>query len=282
VTAMGADVAELAALAVAVAREAGEFLRTGSDHALEIATKSSPTDVVTEMDTAAEQLIRRRIHERRPADDILGEEGGGGAASGAGGVRWIVDPIDGTVNYLYGIPQWAVSIAVEVDGVIVAGVVFDPCKDELFTAIRGEGARLGDRPVQVRECHELGQALVGTGFGYAASRRARQAEVLTGVLPVVRDIRRLGSAALDLCAVACGRFDAYFEQGLNLWDFAAAGLIAAEAGARVAGLRGAPPSNRLVLAATPGIFDALQELLAALGADEVETHDSASPLSYFA
>ncbi|MBX6371387.1 MAG: inositol monophosphatase [Acidothermus sp.] len=261
------DPADLLDLAVRSARAAGRLLLAGVERTLAFATKSTPTDVVTEMDTAAERLIRERIRAERPKDGLLGEEGGEAAAGLDTEVRWIIDPIDGTVNYLYRIPQWAVSIAAEVAGEVIVGVVYDPSKDELYTAVRGEGAWLNGTPIRVRPCAELGQALVGTGFGYAAARRARQAEILTGVLPVVRDIRRLGSAALDLCAVACGRFDAYFERGLNLWDFAAAGLVATEAGARVGGLNGAPPSSRLVVAATPGVFDALHDVLASLGAD---------------
>jgi myo-inositol-1(or 4)-monophosphatase len=263
----GESTADLLELAVRVARIAGEFLIEAWPADLVVATKSTPTDVVTQMDTAAERLIASTIKASRPDDAMLGEEGQGGGASGGSRVRWIVDPIDGTVNYLYGLPQWAVSIAAEVGGVVVAGAVLDPSKDEMFTVERAKGARLNGVPISVSNCSELSQALVGTGFGYDASRRARQAQVLTGVLPRIRDIRRLGAASLDLCAVACGRLDGYFERGLNLWDHAAAGLVAAEAGARVEGLHGRPADGDLLVAATPGVFGALHDLVAELGAD---------------
>jgi len=261
------DVEQLLELGVTAARAAGEFLVTSRPADLEIATKSTPTDVVTRMDTEAEQLVARYIHDARPGDEILGEEGQTRGTSVGGRVRWIVDPIDGTVNYLYALPQWAVSIAAEVDGVVEAGVVFDPTKDELFTAIRGGGAELNGKSIAVSGCTELAQALVGTGFGYDARRRARQADVLTGVIPLVRDIRRLGAASLDLCALACARLDGYYERGLNLWDYAAAGLVATEAGARVGGLGGLAPSGEIYVAATPAIFSPLHDLLSKLGAD---------------
>ena len=258
---------QLLELAVRAARIAGEFLIESRPADLVVATKSTPTDVVTQMDTAAERLIASTIRASRPDDAMLGEEGQDAGASGGRRVRWIVDPIDGTVNYLYGLPQWAVSIAAEVGGVVMAGAVLDPSKGELFTVERGGGARLNGVAITVSGCSELSQALVGTGFGYDASRRARQAQVLTGVLPLVRDIRRLGAASLDICAVACGRLDGYFERGLNLWDHAAAGLVAAEAGARVEGLHGRPADGDLLVAATPGVFVALHDLVAELGAD---------------
>ena len=235
-------------------------------------TKSSPTDVVTEMDRAAEALIRRLLLAERPGDAILGEEGG---ESGHGRVRWIVDPLDGTVNYLYGLPDWAVSIAAEVDGTVVAGVVAVPARGEVFTAVLGGGAWLrstaqpsgaGQQPVAAR-CNapvQLHQALVGTGFGYAAARRVVQGEVVAAVLPRVRDIRRGGSCAVDLCSVAMGRLDAFYERGVNYWDFAAGGLVATEAGARLAGLDGKPASPAMTIAAEPGLFGALGELLAGL------------------
>ena len=273
--------AELLDIAVTAARQAGEFLLAGRSVDLVIETKSSPTDVVTQMDTAAERLIATAIAARRPTDDLLGEEGSGAAVSsslrpapvdadaGGSSVRWIVDPLDGTVNYLYDLPHWAVSIAAERDGVVVAGAVFDPSKNEMFTAEIGGGAYLNGRPIRVSACAELGLALVGTGFGYDAGRRARQAEVVRSVLPIVRDIRRLGAASLDLCALACGRLDGYFERGLNLWDHAAGGLIAAEAGARVEGLAGTAASTAFVVAAPRTLFPALHDLLAGLGADRV-------------
>ena len=257
-------------VAVSAARAAGEFLVSGRPAALRVTTKSTPTDVVTQMDTAAERLIGERLREQRPNDAILGEEGqddGAATSSERSEVRWIVDPIDGTVNYLYALPQWAVSIAAEVDGVIEVGAVLDPSKGELFTAVRGGGARLNGESITVSDCDDLSLALIGTGFGYDADRRARQSQVLTGVLPIVRDIRRLGAASLDLCALACARLDGYYERGLNLWDYAAGGLIATEAGARVGGLNGRPASGELYIAATPGVFDPLRGLLAGLEAD---------------
>jgi myo-inositol-1(or 4)-monophosphatase len=263
-----ADPTELCELAAAIAREAGAL---ASEHAarsrLDVETKSTATDVVTEGDRATERLIVGRLRSARPGDAVLGEEGGAqGAATSS--VRWLVDPIDGTVNYLYGIPQYAVSIAAEVDGEVVAGVVFDPEKDELYTATRGGGATVNGRPARCSDRSELAQALVATGFSYSAERRARQAEVLLRLLPTVRDIRRFGAAALDLCAVACGRVDAYYEKALNPWDVAAGGLIAREAGATVGALRGRPPTGDFLVAAAPAVFDQLHDLLVELRADE--------------
>jgi myo-inositol-1(or 4)-monophosphatase len=233
------------------------------------ATKSSPTDVVTEMDRAAEALITERLRAQRPGDAFLGEESG---ESGRGRVRWVVDPLDGTVNYLYGLADWAVSIAAEVSGTLVAGVVAVPAMDEVFTAIPGEGAwlRAGDAPPVSLRCNTgvaLAQALVATGFGYAAALRKVQGEVVAAVLPRVRDIRRGGSAAVDLCSVAAGRVDAFYERGLNYWDYAAGGLIATEAGARLGGLAGDPASPELAIAAEPVLFDQLHGLLASLHPD---------------
>jgi myo-inositol-1(or 4)-monophosphatase len=192
--------------------------------------------------------------------------GGGGGGSA---VRWIVDPLDGTVNYLYGLPDFAVSIAAEVDGVIVAGVVHVPERGEVFTATAGGGAWLragGAAPLRLR-CNRgvhLGQALVATGFGYAAARRKVQGEVAAALLPLVRDIRRAGSAAVDLCSVAAGRVDAYYERGVNYWDFAAGGLVATEAGATLAGLSGRPPGSAMAIAAPQPLFGELHDQLASL------------------
>ncbi|WP_149262290.1 inositol monophosphatase family protein [Actinomadura sp. K4S16] len=259
---------ELLELAAATAREAGRMLvdkrpAGGPDV---VQTKSSPTDVVTQMDRAAERLIIERIRAVRPGDGFLGEEGG--TQDGASGVRWVVDPIDGTVNYLYDLPDWAVSIAAEVDGEAVAGVVEIPRRGETYTAVRGGGAlqhtRSGARELRVNADVPLGRALVSTGFGYDAGRRARQAEVLTGVLPSIRDIRRGGSCCVDLCSLAAGRADAYYERGVQAWDIAAGGLIVREAGGRVEGLHGAAPGPELTIAAGPGTFEALHDLLAPL------------------
>jgi myo-inositol-1(or 4)-monophosphatase len=230
------------------------------------ATKSSPTDVVTEMDRAAEALITGRLRAQRPGDAVLGEEGG---ESGRGRVRWIIDPLDGTVNYLYGLADWAVSIAAEVDGALVAGVVAVPVRGEVFTAVPGGGAwlRAGGGPPVALRCNTgvpLAEALVATGFGYEAAGRAVQGEVVAAVLPRVRDIRRGGSAAVDLCSVAAGRVDAFYERGLNYWDYAAGGLIATEAGARLGGLAGRPASPGFAIAAEPALFTQLHGLLASL------------------
>ncbi|MGZ6827033.1 MAG: inositol monophosphatase family protein, partial [Mycobacteriales bacterium] len=226
------------ALATDLAREAGA-LALSMRHGIEqLDTKSSPTDVVTAADRAVEELLVRALATARPDDGILGEEGAG--TTGSIGVRWVLDPIDGTVNYLYGIPQWAVSVGVEDAAGTAVGVVYDPSKDELWQAVRGGGAVLNGTPLRCSAVTSLGQALVGTGFGYDARRRAAQAVLLPTLLPAVRDLRRLGAGSLDLCGVAAGRLDAYFEQGLSPWDLSAGGLVATEAGARVEGLRGRP------------------------------------------
>jgi myo-inositol-1(or 4)-monophosphatase len=229
------------------------------------ATKSSPTDVVTAADAAAERLVVEGIRAARPGDGVLGEEGADDA--GTTGVRWVVDPVDGTVNFLYGLPQWAVSIGVEVDGVTVAGVVRDPAKDETWRAVRGGGAECNGAALRCSGATDLSQSLLATGFSYDARRRAVQAQHLVTVLPRVRDVRRMGAGALDLCAVAAGRVDAYYEQAMNPWDWSAGALIAREAGARVGGLRGRPESGDLLVAAAPGVFDALHDLLVSLEAD---------------
>jgi myo-inositol-1(or 4)-monophosphatase len=250
-------------LAEDIAREAGDMLiAKRPTMSAEIATKSSPTDVVTALDTASEELIRERILAARPGDRILGEEGG--EEPGESDVRWIVDPIDGTVNFLYGLPDWAVSIAVEVGGRVVAGVVNIPPRGEVYTAALGEGAWLGGERLRCNTGVPLAQALVATGFGYAVSRRAVQGRVVAGVLPRVRDIRRGGSCAIDLCSLAAGRVDAYYERGINSWDYAAAGLVATESGARLGGLRGKPVSSEFALCAAPGLFEELHDLLVTL------------------
>jgi myo-inositol-1(or 4)-monophosphatase len=283
----GGSAADLLELATSVAVAAGRLLLGRGGRPEVVATKSSPTDVVTEADRTAETMIRDLIGEARPGDRILGEEGGetGGAdgpgreGAGSGGgnsrVRWIVDPLDGTVNYLYGLPDWAVSIAAEADGTVVAGAVFVPRRDELFSAALGGGAWLSsgaldwrgeDAPQPVRLACNVGvpldRALVATGFGYEAGRRLVQGEVLRAVLPRVRDIRRGGSAAVDLCSVASGSVDAYYERGVNLWDIAAGALIAAEAGAGVTGLYGRPAGPAMTIAAASPLLGELHDLLA--------------------
>jgi myo-inositol-1(or 4)-monophosphatase len=260
------DLDALLRLAADIARETGVLiLDRDADTDLAVQTKSTDTDVVTAKDTAAEKLIRERLDAERPDDGFLGEESGSG--TGTTGVRWVVDPIDGTVNYLYNIPQYAVSIGVEVDGVVKVGVVYDPAKDEMYQAISGGGATLNERTIRCSGETVLGQSLIDTGFGYAATRRTRQAEILVQLIPHVRDIRRMGAASLDLCAVACGRAEGYYERGLNPWDFAAGALIAQEAGATVTDIDGNFPGGDFVLAAAPGIHQALRELLLPLRPD---------------
>jgi myo-inositol-1(or 4)-monophosphatase len=259
------DRAALLALATELAREAGALALQMREGVEQLVPKSSPTDVVTAADKAVERLLVDAVRAHRPHDGLLAEEGT--SDDGTTSLRWVIDPIDGTVNYLYGIPQWAVSIGVEDSHGTLVGVVFDPAKDELWQAVRGAGATLNGASLRCSAVTSLGQSLVATGFGYDGRRRAAQARLMPALLPAVRDIRRLGSGALDLCAVAAGRVDAYFEQGLSPWDLSAGTLIASEAGARVAGLHGRPASSALVLAAPPGVFQALHDLLAAGDAD---------------
>ncbi|APY85954.1 inositol monophosphatase [Streptomyces alfalfae] len=257
--------AELLDVALEAAHRAGAFLRDGRPADLGVAaTKSSAVDVVTEMDLASEKLITDFLAERRPDDGVLGEEGA--SSEGSSGVQWVIDPIDGTVNYLYGRPDWSVSVAARKDGETLVGVVHAPMRGETGRAVLGEGAFLNDEPTRVRPAPPFEQALVGTGFGYVAERRAQQAEVARQLIPRVRDIRRGGSAAIDLCDVAAGRLDAYYERGLNPWDFAAGDLIAREAGALTGGRPGERLSGELAVAAPPGLFQALQGLLEDLGA----------------
>jgi myo-inositol-1(or 4)-monophosphatase len=253
---------DLLKLATEVATEAARLIVERRRGTITVAdTKSTSTDIVTAVDRESEELIRARVLEARPDDSFLGEEGDD--VLGSSGVRWVVDPIDGTVNYLYDIPTYAVSIAVEVDGQTVAGVVVDAPKGEVFTATLGGGAYLDGRPIRVSDCADLGKALVGTGFGYDATRRQVQAEVIQQLITKVRDIRRIGVGAIDLCYVACGRLDAVFERGLNPWDYGAGALIAAEAGATVGGIDGAPVSPEMSMAATPAVFKPLHDALAA-------------------
>ena len=262
---MGDTTKELLDVAVEVARAAARLAQDLRDQGVTgITTKSTATDVVTAADKATERHVRDALRERRPGDTVLGEESG--ESSGTGRVRWILDPIDGTVNYLYGLPHYAVSLAAEVAGEVVAGVVVNAATMQEWTAVQGEGAFRAGRRLAGSPVTELGQALVATGFGYAADRRAHQARVLAELLPRIRDIRRYGAAALDLCFAAEGRVDAYFEKGLNVWDHAAGGLIAAEAGLLVTGLAGAPPGPDLVLAAPPGIHRALHDALVSFDA----------------
>jgi myo-inositol-1(or 4)-monophosphatase len=259
---------ELLGIAVRVAAAAADTARRMRAEAItEVDTKSTATDVVTAADRAVERQVVGALRELRPTDTVLGEEyGSAGGSDDRAGVHWILDPIDGTVNYLYGLPQYAVSLAAEVDGVTVAGVVRNPATGDEWTAIRGRGAYRAGRRLRGSTTTRLSQTLVGTGFGYDPARRAHQAAVLSRLLPEVRDIRRFGAAALDLCMTAEGLLDAYYEKGLNPWDHAAGGLVAEEAGLVVAGLAGAPPGRDLVIAAPPALFPALHDRLATFDA----------------
>jgi myo-inositol-1(or 4)-monophosphatase len=250
----------LAAFAEQAARSAAGVLR---EHAarggLHVETKSSDTDPVSEADRDSEALLVRLIAEARPDDGLLGEEGAGRA--GTTGIRWVIDPLDGTVNYLYRYPAWTVSVACEDADGPLAACVYHPALDEAFVAARGHGATLGGRPIHVNGVDDLQRALVATGFAYGVDERRRQAPVVGRVLEAARDVRRGGSAALDLCYVACGRVDAYYETGVNRWDWLGGSLVAREAGARFAVRErdGGPP---LVLAAPPAIFAALEGVVA--------------------
>jgi myo-inositol-1(or 4)-monophosphatase len=266
-----ADPHALLDLAVATAREAAELVARGRATAGEdVDVKSSPVDVVTAVDTASEELIVGRLLAARPGDGVLGEEGA--AREGTSGVRWVIDPIDGTVNFLYDLPAYAVSIAAEVDGEVVAGVVLNVATGELFTATRGGGAHFSSparpQPVLLTGSRpaSLEQTLVATGFGYQVERRRAQGAVVAALLPRVRDIRRFGSSALDLCAAAMGRTDAYYELDLNPWDHAAGALVAAEAGLVVTGLPGSPFAEPMAIAAAESIAAPFIDLLVELHA----------------
>ncbi|MBA2283554.1 MAG: inositol monophosphatase [Actinomycetota bacterium] len=245
---------DAAAAAAAVLLERLPTARAGAT------TKTSATDMVTATDREVEALLRDRLLGRRPADGFLGEEMG--ETPGTSGIRWVVDPIDGTTNFLYGHPGCNVSVAAEDGEGSVVGVVVDPLLRDTFAAARGGGAHRNGTAIRCRPADDLADALCATGFSYDPDRRGRQGEVLARVLPHIRDVRRLGAAALDLCSVGCGRVDAYWEKGLGPWDLAAGGLIAREAGARVE-LEG---TLGFVLAAPPGLFAALRDLLVDSGA----------------
>jgi myo-inositol-1(or 4)-monophosphatase len=262
------DPEELLALASEAGQRAAALLAADGngagasfDHGAGVETKSSPTDLVTELDRRAERLIVDLLLDARPHDAVVGEEGG--ERQGTSAVRWVVDPLDGTTNFVYRFPAYAVSIAAEVGGRVVAGAVTDVVHREQFTAIHGGGAHLDGVPISTSVATTLGTALVGTGFSYRSEDRRRQAAALPRILPAVRDIRRVGSAALDLCWVACGRLDAFWERGLAPWDRAAGELIAREAGARVGPVG---EGGETVLAAAPALYEALESLLTDAGA----------------
>ena len=252
----------LRVIAAECARAAGELLLerfvAGGERA--VGSKSSPTDVVSEADFAAERAIRELLAARRPGDAILGEEGG--ETQAGEGLRWIVDPLDGTVNFLFGVPQWCVSVAVCDDDGGLAGAVFDPLRDEIFCGERGGPATLNGSAVAGSTKADLASSLVGTGFAYEAAVRTQQAAVLARVLPVVRDVRRMGTAALDLAWTAAGRYDAFYERGVQAWDIAAGSLLCECSGLVVRPLDadGAAPAG--VIAAPPLIIDELHALVA--------------------
>ncbi|MBU6148379.1 MAG: inositol monophosphatase [Actinomycetales bacterium] len=266
-------VSELREIAFTAAARAGEFLATRPD-VLEVSTKSSATDVVTQMDIGAERIILEVIGQRRPWDTVMSEEGGGlptpsgqRAAPPPTGVvaHWVIDPLDGTTNYLYDWPTWSVSIAAQVAGETVVGVVEVPRLGERYWAVHGGGAyrrdARGEHRLHVSPATDLSLALVCTGFGYTADRRAEQGRVVADLLSGVRDLRRGGSAAIDLAFVACGRLDAFFERGLNAWDHAAGALLVREAGGVVSGLGGDAESERMLIASAPGLHGQICSLL---------------------
>lgn len=262
------DPFELTRLAVVLARQAGEFMQRRRAAGLSVSTKSSATDVVTDADHAVEELLRTELARLRPDDAVLGEEAGEAGRSDAA-VRWVLDPIDGTVNFMLGLPQYAVSIAAQIGGRPVAGCVFNPVSGDLFQATLGAGAYLGGRRLTGPRSVPLAEAVVATGFGYDQARRARQGRVAGELLGRVGNLRRLGSAALDLCALAAGWVDLYYEGPLGEWDVAAGLLIAAEAGVALSGLAGRPPGPHLVAGAHPEHAAEFFELLTELGAADM-------------
>ena len=263
------DAAELRDIAVAVAREGAELARRMRDEGIDVAdTKSSATDVVTRADRAVEVMLRDRLLERRPDDASLGEEGDDHA--GSSGVRWVIDPIDGTVNYLYGIRDCAVSVAAEVDGTPVAGAVVGIGSDVEYAAATGHGATRDGKPIAVRPSPPVAQRLVMTGFGYRPEVRTHQAQCLATLLPAVRDIRRIGSSALDICHVADGSADAYVEEGSMPWDWSAAAVVLREAGGRFGVLAGTMelegwPAEAVVVATPSDGWDDFLVLLTETG-----------------
>jgi myo-inositol-1(or 4)-monophosphatase len=253
------EVTELAAIAERVARAAGALLL---DHAtrvpVAVESKSSTTDMVSAADRASEELLVELLTAARPDDGLIGEEGS--ARSGTTGLTWVCDPLDGTTNYLYRLPQWAVSVAVEDAAGPVASCVYDAPRDEAFTAARGHGATVNGTPIRTSDATDLATSLIGTGFAYTASVRSEQGRRLPEVLAAVRDIRRAGSAAIDLAWVACGRLDGFFESGIQHWDYAGGRLLILEAGGRFDVGPGPHDGIPQVVAAAPGIHDALRAL----------------------
>jgi myo-inositol-1(or 4)-monophosphatase len=251
---------ELSGLAIRAARQAGELLlERFRGPASGVGSKSTPTDLVSDADRDSERLLIDLISAARPRDGFLAEEGGSGDS--ASGLRWVIDPLDGTVNFLYGIPVWCVSVAVEDPAGAVVGVVYDPNRSETFVGVRGQGAWLNEEPIRVTRETAMAQALIGTGFAYDSSIRDAQAGLVRRLLPVVRDIRRLGSAALDLCALACGRLDGFYEAHMGPWDRAAGVLIVHEAGGVVSDLSPPTGEGTGVIAANPPLHDSLRNFI---------------------
>jgi myo-inositol-1(or 4)-monophosphatase len=244
-------------IAATTARKAAELVSATYGRPDPVGHKSSPTDVVTQTDLRAEELIRRHLRDVTPEAGALGEEGE--TTKPGARLQWVIDPLDGTVNFLYGVPLFAVSIAAALDGEVVAGAVIDVLRGELFSAHLGGGARRDGEPIEVSSCAQLPNALVATGFSYHAELRALQGEVAHRVLSRARDLRCFGSAALELCWVACARVDAYFQRDTEIWDRAAGALIAAEAGARIE--LPCPENDDLLMAAAPGVFDDLRTVV---------------------
>ena len=255
---------ELLDLATRAAASAADLLVQGWEQREVVATKSSQTDIVTQMDQGSEALLVSTILAERPDDAILGEEGG--SRNGTTGVTWVIDPLDGTVNYLYGFPSWAVSVGVLIDDRPTVGVVHAPALGTVWRGIADDFAEANGRPIRCGRVTEVSAALVATGFGYDAAVRAVQGVQVAALLPQIRDIRRAGAAAVDMCWVAQGVVDAYFERGTHLWDRAGAMAICSGAGARVGGLLGdEPASNAMTVAANPALFEALRATLQEVG-----------------
>lgn len=256
------ELSALLKLATRLASEAGAYLLDGVHRPrTSVETKSTASDMVSEMDRGAERMIVDGILRERPDDGLLGEEGA--ERAGTSGLRWVIDPLDGTTNYLYGNPMWSVSIAVEREGVGIVGVVEAPTLRETFAAATGAGATRNGTPIRVTDCDSLDAALVATGFSYDPDARRLQGLVAARLLPIVRDLRRAGSAALDLCAVASGRVDAYYERGCKAWDLAAGAVILREAGGIATDLENEPPSTSMCVAANPRLHALLQSELRA-------------------
>jgi myo-inositol-1(or 4)-monophosphatase len=262
---------ELGNISVEVAHALGSFLSGERPAHLELQEKSTPTDIVTQMDSLAESMARDMVAQRRPEDGFLGEEGA--RDSSVSGFIWIVDPIDGTTNYIYGLPMWAVSVAVVREGRSVAGCVYAPGLGMMVSAVRGAGARWHDpggaRSLKASAQHSVGEALIGTGFSYRPEQRSMQGRCVAEVIPYLRDIRRAGAASVDLCWVGAGLLDGYFEQGLHIWDFAAGALIVEEAGGVITTMKGESvwtddvngEERGTIIASAPGIHEQLRALL---------------------